>query len=65
VSKNFGTIVVADFEYEVQPGELPNPLCMVAHVLDENLRHVRTIRMWREELLASTRPPTDLADTWR
>jgi len=50
VSKNFGTIVVADFEYEVQPGELPNPLCMVAHVLDENLRHVRTIRMWRDLL---------------
>jgi hypothetical protein len=23
---------------------------MVAHVLDENLRHVRTIRMWRDEL---------------
>jgi DNA polymerase I len=59
VSKNFGTIVVADFEYEVQPGELPNPLCMVAHVLDENLHHVRTIRMWREELLASKRPPFD------
>src|SRR5262249_11693331 len=59
VSKNFGTIVVADFEYEVQPGELPTPLCMGAHVLDETLRHVRTIRMWREELLASTRPPFD------
>jgi DNA polymerase I len=33
---------------------------MVAHVLDENLRHVRTIRMWREELLASTRLPFNL-----
>src|SRR5262245_15882476 len=33
---------------------------MVAHVLDENLRHVRTIRMWREELLASKRPPFDI-----
>jgi hypothetical protein len=48
MSKNFETILVADFEYEVQPGDLPNPLCMVAHVLDENLRHVRTIRMWRD-----------------
>jgi hypothetical protein len=59
VSKNFGTIVVADFEYEIQPGDLPNPLCLVAHILDENLRHVRTIRMWREELLAATHPPFD------
>jgi hypothetical protein len=41
--------VVCDFEYEVAPGELPNVLCMVAHVLDENLQHVRTIRLWRGE----------------
>jgi hypothetical protein len=60
VSKNFETIVVADFEYEIQPGDLPNPLCMVAHILDENLRHARTIRMWREELSAATRPPFDI-----
>jgi len=64
VSKNFGTIVVADFEYEVQPGDLPNPLCMVAHVLDENLQHVHTIRMWRDMLDAAppyftTKPPFD------
>src|SRR5262245_42857273 len=36
------------------------PLCMVAHVLDENLRHVRTIRMWRDELLAAKHPPFDV-----
>jgi DNA polymerase family A len=64
VSKHFTTVNVVDFEYEVDDGELPNVLCMVAYVLDEHLRHVRTIRMWRDELLASTRPPFDTgADT--
>jgi hypothetical protein len=58
VSKNFGTIVVCDFEYEVAPGDLPNPLCMVAHVLNENLQHVRTIRLWRGEFGAE--PPFDI-----
>jgi len=69
VSGNFGTIVACDFEYEVaagdyglRPGDLPVPLCMVAHVLDENLRHVRTVRLWREELLSSTRLPFDTGD---
>jgi hypothetical protein len=55
VSKNFGTIVVCDFEYEVEAGDLPNPLCMVAYVLDEHLRHVRTIRLLRSEFGSS--PP--------
>jgi DNA polymerase-1 len=45
----FTSIVVCDFEYEIADGELPNVLCMVAHVLDQNLRRVRTIRIWREE----------------
>jgi len=62
VSENFGTIVVCDFEYEVEPGDLPNVLCMVAHVLDENLQHVRTIRLWRGEF--DPTPPFDIgADT--
>ena len=47
MSENFGTVVVCDFEYEVAPGDLPHVLCMVAHVLDETLQHVRTIRLWR------------------
>jgi hypothetical protein len=42
VSNNFAEIVVCDFEYEAAPGDLPNVLCMVAYVLDENLRHART-----------------------
>jgi len=58
VSDNFGPIVVCDFEYEVADGDLPDPLCMVAHVLDEKLRHVRTIRLWRGEFGAE--PPFDI-----
>ena len=49
MSKNFTTINVVDFEYEVDDGELPNVLCMVVHVLNENLQHVHTIKMWRGE----------------
>jgi DNA polymerase-1 len=65
VSENFGTIVVADFEYEtsggdyeLRNGDLPVPLCMVAYVLDENLRHVHTIRLWRGEF--GSAPPFDV-----
>ena len=59
MSENFGTVVVVDFEYEVDDGELPeSSLCMVAHVLDENLQHVRTIRLWRGEF--GRRPPFDI-----
>jgi DNA polymerase I len=56
--RNFGTIVVADFEYEAGDGELPNVLCMVAYVLDGGLRHVRTIRLWRGEF--GSTPPFDI-----
>ena len=54
----FGSIVVCDFEYEVEPGDLPNVLCMVAYVLDQILRHVRTIRLWRGEF--GPTPPFDV-----
>jgi hypothetical protein len=60
VSEYFTQSVVVDFEYEVLPGGLPDPLCMVAYVLNENLQHVHTIRMWCEQLLASTHPPFDI-----
>jgi DNA polymerase family A len=50
---NFKTIVVCDFEYEVADGDLPNVLCMVAYVLDQNLQHVRTIRLWRDDFGAA------------
>jgi DNA polymerase-1 len=58
MSENFGRIVVVDFEYEIEAGDLPNPLCMVAHVLDENFRHVQTIKCWRGEFGA--KPPFDI-----
>jgi hypothetical protein len=59
---NFARVVVCDFEYEVADGGLPDVLCMVAHALDENLRPVRTIKLWRGEFCAA--PPFDIgADT--
>ena len=54
---HFHSVVVCDFEYEVTDGDLPNVLCMVAYTLDEHLRQVRTIRMWRGEF--GSRPPFD------
>jgi hypothetical protein len=54
---NFSTIVVGDFEYEVAEGELPNVLCAVFYVLDEHLRHIDTVRLWRGDFGQS--PPFD------
>jgi hypothetical protein len=51
-------VVVLDFEYEIDTNLLPNVLCMVAYVLDENLRPVRTIRLWRGEF--GSTPPFDM-----
>src|SRR5262249_3000888 len=56
---NFRSIVVVDFEFEVGPGELPRPLCLVGQVLDEHLQHVRTVRLWQDEL--NVAPPFDTA----
>ncbi len=56
--KNFGTIVVADFEYEITDGELPSVLCLVAYVLDERLRHIQTVRLWRGDF--DIKPPFDI-----
>jgi DNA polymerase I len=53
----FAQTVVVDFEYEVDDGDLPNVLCMVAYVLDENHQHVHTIRLWRGEF--GSAPPFD------
>jgi DNA polymerase family A len=54
----FLNIVVLDFEYEIEDGGLPRVLCMVAYVLDAELRHVRTIRLWRGEF--GSTPPFDI-----
>ena len=65
MSKYFTTIAVVDFEYETSGGEfnlvagdLPAVLCMVVHILDENLQYVRTIKQWRGEFGAT--PPFDI-----
>ena len=63
----FSQVVVCDFEYETSGGEfnlvagdLPKVLCIVVHVLDENLQHVRTIKQWRGEF--GSYPPFDIGD---
>jgi DNA polymerase family A len=58
MTETFNSVVVCDFEYEVAPGDLPDVFCMVAYVLDENLRHARTIRLWRGEF--GSTPPFDV-----
>ena len=55
---NFDQVVIVDFEFEADAGELPQPLCMVAYVLNENLQHVRTIHLWRGEF--GSAPPFDI-----
>jgi hypothetical protein len=64
MSEHFSQHVVFDLEYETSSNgilfPIPRPLCMVAYLLDENLRHVRTIRMWREQLLTAKLPPFDI-----
>ncbi len=57
---NFREIVVGDFEYEVTDGDLPDVLCLVAYILDENLKLIRTVRMWREDFEST--PPFDIGD---
>jgi hypothetical protein len=66
VSKNFTTVVVCDTEYEtsggefnLRPGDLPVPLCLVAYILDENLNYVDTIKLWRDQLLRLKQLPFD------
>ena len=53
----FSRIVVFDFEYEVEDGNLPIPLCCVWHALDENLQHVHTIYQWRDDF--GSKPPIE------
>ena len=67
MTENFSTVVVCDTEYEtsggefdLRPGDPPVPLCLVAYILDENLNHVRTIKLWREQLFALKHPPFDV-----
>ena len=56
----FRRYIIVDFEYEIPEGGLPNVLCMVAHILDENLQHIETIRRWCGEF--GTSPPFPIDD---
>jgi DNA polymerase I len=58
MSEIFREIVVCDFEYEAADGDPPGVLCMVAYVLDEHLRHARTVRLWRGQF--GPGPPFDI-----
>ena len=54
----FKVIAAIDFEYEVAAGGSPVVLCLVAYVLDQFLRHVQTIRLWRDDF--GSKPPFDI-----
>jgi hypothetical protein len=58
--KCFRRTVVIDFEFTIEDGGLPNVLCLVVYILDENLAHVGTIRRWRREF--GTSPPFPIDD---
>ena len=54
----FKVIAAIDFEYEISAGGLPVVLCLVVYVLDQFLRHVQTIRLWRDDF--GSKPPFDI-----
>lgn len=47
----FAEIWLVDFEFNANPGDNPEPVCLVAH----ELRSQRTIKLWRDEMGAA--PP--------
>ncbi len=49
----FREIWAVDFEFNAQPGENPEPVCLVAWELLSGKR----IRLWQDDLLALDRPP--------
>lgn len=49
----FSEVVAVDFEFLAAPGELPQPVCMVAHELVSGRKH----RLWQDELRSLTAPP--------
>jgi DNA polymerase I len=58
MSGRFRRIICADFEYEAAPGDLPNPLSLVAYVLEGDFQHVATSKLWRGEF--GPTPPFDV-----
>ena len=55
----FRRTAVFDFEHEIADGGLPDPLCLVCHLLDENLQLFEIIRRWRGEFGNSPPFPID------
>jgi hypothetical protein len=55
----FRCTAVLDFEYEISDGGLPNVLCLVCYLLDENLQRVEISRRWRGEFGRSPPFPID------
>jgi hypothetical protein len=51
----FRRIAVFDFEYEIEEGYLPDPLCLVAYILDGDGNRTEVVRCWRDEF--GTAPP--------
>jgi DNA polymerase-1 len=49
----FGEVWTADFEFAVDAGDNPVPVCVVAH----ELRTGQRVRLWRDELLVLHAPP--------
>jgi len=49
----FDEIWAVDFEFRAEPGEPPEPICLVAR----ELRSGRTVTRWQDELRASTAAP--------
>ena len=55
-SMTFGKVIVLDFEFSARPGDLPDPICLVARSLVTGTTH----RLWRDELLRRPEPPYPL-----
>jgi len=51
--KEFDQIWLVDFEFKVDAGELPDPVCLVAHELSSG----RAIRVWQDDLRRLNVPP--------
>src|SRR5215510_7699373 len=54
----FDEIWAVDFEFRAEPGELPEPIYLVAR----ELRSGRTVTRWQDELRASTAAPYSTAE---
>jgi len=56
--REFDQIWLVDFEFKVDAGELPDPICLVAHELSSG----RAIRVWQDELKRLNVPPYPITE---